>query len=145
MSTCWTEKQKKWKQHARDTAERRRRWEKIAAEQEEEEELKLKKALQQRKRELESKNRYLRQPQAKPPPPKRSFLIKGSKRPVDRHDEALTNQSRLKGVGTKPERREAGGFIHRQDPCCWVRLSKQARTWGSLTMDTMITIGHRVA
>ena len=104
MSTCWTEKQKKWKQHARDTAERRRRWEKIAAEQEEEEELKLKKALQQRKRELESKNRYLRQPQAKPPPPKRSFLIKGSKRPVDRHDEALTNQSRLKGVGTKPER-----------------------------------------
>lgn len=97
---CWTEKQRKLKQHARETAARRRKWEKIAADQEAEEETKFKKALEQRKRELESKNRYLRQPLAKPPPAKRTFLTKGSKksaRLVDRRDDSLASQGKGRG------------------------------------------------
>ena len=105
---CWTEKQRKLKQHARETAARRRKWEKIAADQEAEEETKLKKALEQRKRELESKNSYLRQPLAKPPPAKRTFLTKGSKksaRLVDRRDDSLASQG--KGSRQDGQRRNA--------------------------------------
>ena len=108
---CWTEKQRKLKQHARETAARRRKWEKIAADQEAEEETKLKKALEQRKRELESKNRYLRQPLAKPPPAKRTFLTKGSKksaRLVDRRDDSLASQG--KGSRQDGQRRNATAY-----------------------------------
>ena len=109
-SLGWTEKQRKLKQHARETAARRRKWEKIAADQEAEEEYKLKLALEQRKRELDSKNRYLRQPLAKPPPAKRSFLVKGSKRgmrAVETRDDALTNQGRRNQGGHANGKRES--------------------------------------
>ena len=105
---CWTEKQRKLKQHARETAARRRKWEKIAADQEAEEETKFKKALEQRKRELESKNRYLRQPLAKPPPAKRTFLTKEARRAPDSWTEGTTaSRARARvAAGRTAEERE---------------------------------------
>lgn len=136
-SLGWTEKQRKLKQHARETAARRRKWEKIAADQEAEEEDKLKKALEKRRRELDSKNRYLRQPLAKPPPAKRSFLTKGSKRcaraGVDRHDDAaLTNQ---RGMATRPEVSKADKREGRENLKAFIREKREALKGSKVVAD----------
>ncbi|QDZ21675.1 hypothetical protein HOP50_06g42180 [Chloropicon primus] len=136
-SLGWTEKQRKLKQHARETAARRRKWEKIAADQEAEEEDKLKKALEKRRRELDSKNRYLRQPLAKPPPAKRSFLTKGSKRcaraGVDGHnDAALTNHRR---VATRPGASQADKREGREILKAFIREKREALKGSTKAVD----------
>ncbi|KAK3254986.1 hypothetical protein CYMTET_35818 [Cymbomonas tetramitiformis] len=72
-----TDQRDKWREQAKETARRRRRFEELEKERQAKEVSEAKEKLERRRLEREMTNKFLRQPTAPPPPPRKRILKKG--------------------------------------------------------------------